>query len=66
MTMLADLVLLRKHLTAARGHVQQAVIYTEGLAGKPGADLDHCYNTRAELRHLADTLNDIIGNWEAP
>lgn len=64
-TQAADLVLLRKHLSAARGHLQSAVTRIEGLAGQPGADLDACYSARRELKHLADTLTDLIGNWEA-
>lgn len=61
MTVAADTAARQRHLRRALGHIMQAVAYTEGMAGHPGADLGALYGQRAELRHIADQLDDMIG-----
>jgi hypothetical protein len=64
-TIPADAALLQRHLKSARDHVRHAIGNVEGLAGRPGADLDALYRTRRELKHLADVLCDISDAAEA-
>lgn len=61
-TIPADQALRGRHLRSALGHILQAITYTEGLAGRDDADRGQLYAERAELEHIADTLNDILGN----
>lgn len=62
MTLPPDAVLRDRHLKSALGHVLQAIGFTEGLAGRDGADVDRLYAQRAELKYIAECLNEIIGN----
>lgn len=61
MTIPADAALRERHLESAEHHIRQAIVYTEGLAGRPGADLDALYAARRELKHIAETLKDLLG-----
>lgn len=61
-TIPADQALRQRHLKSALGHILQAVGYTEGLAGRDDTDRGQLYTERAELKHIADTLSDILGN----
>jgi hypothetical protein len=59
-TIPADAVLRERHLKSALGHIQQAIICTEGLAASDGDYVDQLYRDRATLRNVADTIRDII------
>jgi hypothetical protein len=58
-TIPADSVLPERHLKSALGHIQQAVIYTEGLAASSGDYVDQLYRDCATPRNVADTIQDI-------
>lgn len=62
MTIPADAALRERHLKSAREHILQAVRCVEGLAGRPGADLDQLHSERRELKHIAECLADILGD----
>lgn len=62
MTIPADAALRQRHLKSALGHIIQAVAYTEGLAADQAGDLGQLYKQRAELKHIAETLDDMIGD----
>lgn len=61
MTIPADKALQQRHLKSAVGHIYRAIAYTEGLAGGNDADLGQLYTQRAELKHIAEQLDDMIG-----
>lgn len=62
MTIPADKALRERHLKSALGHIYQAIAYTEGLAGRGGPDVDQLYSQRRELLHIAETLDELIGD----
>jgi hypothetical protein len=63
-TLPADAALRQRHLKSAIGHILQAIAYTEGLAGRDGADVGQLYTDRGELKHIAETLDEMVGNYE--
>jgi hypothetical protein len=62
MTLPTDAALRERHLKSAVEHVRRAIVYTEGLAGRDGAYLGQLYAPRSELKHIADTLDSILGD----
>ncbi len=64
MNLPADTAARQRHLRQALGHVLTAIAHTEGMAGQRATFAADLYRQRGELKTIAETLNDIIGETE--
>ncbi len=54
----------QRHLRHALGHVLLAVAFTEGMAAGRDTFAPELYRQRGELKTIAETLHDLIGETE--